>query len=382
MNKAGKIEIAHKGKPFQYEYFMPNTLPNEISFSDNRIPRLLENANRYLGELNAFSKFLPNIDFFIRMHKIKEANLSSAIEGTQTTLDEAVIEKVEVKAEKRDDWQEVNNYVDAMNFAINELKTLPLGIRLLKFTHAELLKGVRGRNKQPGEIRTSQNWIGGSSISDAHFVPPIAKKVPELMSDIEQFIHNKGINIPQLIKVAMLHYQFETIHPFLDGNGRLGRLLITLYLIDKQILDKPLLYLSEYFSEHKNVYYDLLDEVREKGSIEHWVRFFLVAIAETSKKSSQTLMRIMNIKEMTEKKIDTLGKRVKLGKKLLGVLFEYPVFNTNQIKDKLLVTHQTARALIQKFLELKIIAKIDNKSIRKTHYCFYSYLDLFLRSEK
>ncbi|MFP4543185.1 MAG: Fic family protein, partial [Candidatus Kapaibacterium sp.] len=257
---AGKQIKDHTG----YTYFYPTYINDDWKWEDQGVNSLLEKAAIKLGELNSFSKLVPNIDLFIQLHVTKEAVVSSRIEGTQTRMDEAILDEEDILPERKQDWQEVNNYIKALHQAIDDLEILPISSRLIKKTHQILLDSVRGEHKNPGEFRTSQNWIGGSSLADAIFIPPHQMYVNDFMSDLENFLHNDDIQIPALIKIALVHYQFETIHPFLDGNGRIGRLLITLFLVDKKILSKPLLYLSEFFEKNKSLYYDNLTFVRTK----------------------------------------------------------------------------------------------------------------------
>jgi Fic family protein len=247
-----------------YKSFQPNEINRQWLLDDMEIQQLLSNADRQLGKLDMYSEYIPNIELFISMHIRKEATQSSKIEGTQTNIEELLLEKDDINLEKRADWEEVQNYISAMNHAVKRLDEIPFSIRLIKEIHKILMQGVRGEKKMPGDFRTSQNWIGGATINDAIFIPPIQTTVPELMVDLEKFSHDTRF-FPDILKIAILHYQFETIHPFLDGNGRVGRLIITLYLIEKGILKQPILYLSDFFEKNRQYYYDNLMNVRTKS---------------------------------------------------------------------------------------------------------------------
>ena len=283
------------------------------------------------GELNAFTLIVPDVDLFIRMHVIKEANASSRIEGTRTRMDEVLLDEAEVIPERRDDWGEVQNYIQAMNDAIQDLKQLPLSLRLLRNAHAVLMSGVRGEKKTPGEFRRSQNWIGGASLSDAAYIPPHHQDMPELLSDMEAFWHNEKIQVPHLIRIAISHYQFETIHPFLDGNGRIGRLLITLYLVSHGLLSKPSWYLSAHLEKQRGAYYDALTRVRESKDMGHWCRFFLQGVSETAENGKRTFKSILNLREDLESRIVTLGRRVENGRRLILHLYEHPAVSVHQV---------------------------------------------------
>jgi Fic family protein len=362
---------------YQYKSFSPVQVNVEWNWEDVRVNTLLEQATRALGELNAFSLIVPDIDLFIEMHIAKEANQSSRIEGTQTAMDEALMSEDLIAPEKRDDWREVRNYIDAINTAIAELQTLPLSNRLLRETHAILMRGVRGEHKMPGEFRTSQNWIGGSSLKDAAFVPPHPNEVPDLMSDLEKFWHNDDIEVPNLIRIAISHYQFETIHPFCDGNGRIGRLLITLYLVSKGLLHKPALYLSDFFERNRASYYDALMAVRISGDLNHWVRFFLTGVAETATNGRNTFQQVLALRTESEARMHELGRRGKSGMHLLRLLYRRPVVTVAEVAQTLRVSLPTANTLVAEFVRFGLLKETTGYA-RNRVFAFDAYIRLFL----
>jgi len=370
--KAGSYQQQYK-----YKSFIPNKVNQEWVWTDSKINSLLSEANLSLGNLNAFYFYVPDVDIFIRMHLVKEATKSSRIEGTQTEIEEVLLKNDEVLLEKRDDWKEVHNYIEAMNYSISELKTIPVSTRMLKESHKILMQGVRGEHKTPGEFRKTQNWIGGATMDDAIFIPPPQSEVNNLMNDFENFLHNENINVPLLIRAAIGHYQFETIHPFLDGNGRIGRLLITLQMVGSGVLSKPILYLSDYFEKHRTNYYDNLNRVREKNDLTQWIKFFLVAVIETSKSGIETFRCILKLKDKIDnEKIVSLGKKIPKAKQLMNKLYLNPIVSSNDVAGYLNVTPATANSLIQDLMNLDILVEITGGR-RYRLFRFEEYLKLF-----
>jgi len=359
-----------------YKSFQPNPINREWKLEDMEIVQLLGHAERELGRLDMFSKYVPNINMFIQMHVAKEATQSSKIEGTQTNIEDVFMNKDDIPPDKRDDWVEVQNYIGAMNHGMELLQKLPFSSRLIKQTHAVLLRGARGEQKQPGNFRTSQNWIGGATITDAVFVPPVHNSIADLMGDLEKFAHNNSFYFPDLLKIALIHYQFESIHPFLDGNGRVGRLFITLYLVSKGILKQPILYLSDFFEKNRSIYYDNLMRVREKDDISRWFKFFLIGIIETSKKGIETFDHILQLQKASEAKITRLGSRAVNAQKVLNYLYERPIVNSAIVGEITGLSVASAYKLVHDMEQLEIVREVTGAQRGKL-YLFDSYLRLF-----
>ena len=363
-----------------YKSFQPSLINRDWVINDMQVMKLLSQADRHLGRLDMYSQYV-NIDLFIQMHIAKEATQSSKIEGTQTNIEDVFLKKEEIQSEKRNDWEEVHNYVNAMNEAVLQLHTLPFSSRLIKNTHKILLQGVRGEHKLPGDFRTSQNWIGGASINDAVFVPPVNTSINELMSDIEKFANDELNPLPDLLKIALIHYQFETIHPFLDGNGRVGRLLITLYLVNKGILKRPILYLSDFFERNRGLYYDNLMRVRTHNDINQWLKFFLVGVVETARNGVETFDSIMQLQKTIDFKLKDIGSRNGDARKIVEYLYNQPIIDAQRVSQ---ITGKSLRPsynMLSILEELGIIKEITGGQRGKL-FLFFDYIDLFKTIKK
>ncbi len=359
-----------------YKSFQPNKINQNWTLRNMEVIKLLSEADRMLGRLDMYSEHVPNIDLFIGMHILKEATLSAKIEGTQTSMEEALLPEESIPLDKRDDWTEVQNYIEAMNEAVVALDKLPFSSRLVRQTHKRLLQGVRGKEKLPGEFRRSQNWIGGYNIDDAIFVPPTHTSIPELMDDIDRFVHNEQIWLPDLLKIGLIHYQFETIHPFLDGNGRVGRLMITLYLVSKGILKRPILYLSDYLERHRNSYYSKMMDVRTKDKIDDWLIFFLKGVIETAKSGVNTFEKILQLQKQNEELIKKLRHRSAKALIVLTELYRNPVIDANKVVNITQTSTTTANSLLNDLIELGIIEETTGGKRGRT-YRMEKYLALF-----
>ena len=359
-----------------YRSFQPEKICRKWKIENMELFNLLSQADRQLGRLDMYSEYIPNIDLFISMHVLKEATQSSKIEGTKTNIEEALLDKEDISEEKRDDWEEVQNYIAALNQAINKLEELPFSSRLIKQTHKTLLSGVRGKHKLPGEFRTSQNWIGGASIADATFIPPIHATIDEYMGDLEKFAHSQDFYFPELLKIALIHYQFETIHPFLDGNGRVGRLMITLYLVEKGILKKPILYLSDFFERNRTLYYDNLMRVREKNDITQWFKFFLVGVVETAKNSIATFDKILKLQQDVEIRLQSLRSRYANANAIVKQLYKHPITHAQKVKEITGLSMPSVYKLLEELENIKIIHEVTGGKRGKIYF-FRDYINIF-----
>ena len=362
-----------------YKAFVPSKINYNWGWDDTKLDKLLAEANRQIGELNAYSLLIPNVDLYIKMHVKIEANKSSRIEGTRTTVEEDLLDVTDINPEKRDDWEEVQNYVKAINYGVKRIKDgFPVCTRLIRELHKILMQGVRGEYKTPGEFRTSQNWIGGSRPSNAVYVPPPHTEISDCLTDLEKFINNEEIDTPDLIKIAILHYQFESIHPFLDGNGRIGRLLIPLYIQSKGMLDKSCLYISDYIERNKDTYYDMLTRVRIYNDMIAWIKFFLEAIIETSETAKEKFRNVVELTMKMDKVIMDLPVKPENAKKVLDVLYDEPIVSRKKILELIDIKPTTLNVCINALKEKNIIIETTGYS-RNQVFAFQKYIDLFLK---
>ncbi len=349
--------------------FVPDNLPPEIDLGEPRLLRRLTEANRALGRLDGIKDLLPNPDLFLYFYVRKEALLSSQIEGTQSSFSDLLLfEADETPRVSADDVSEVSNYVSAMNLGLRRLNELPLSTRLLKEMHAVLMRGVRGENKNPGEFRRSQNWIGGTRPGRAQFVPPPPDQVTAFMSDLEKFIHADILSEAPLIKAALVHVQFETIHPFLDGNGRLGRLLIALMLVESESLSAPLLYLSLYLKSRRTEYYDLLTKVRFESAWTEWLVFFLDGVVETSEQAFQTAGRLRELFEADLVRVKEIGRASDSALRVLTEMQKRPIATVRILSDASGLTPPTVRSALLRLIELGMISQPGDAQRDKVYF--------------
>lgn len=356
-----------------YQSFKPSPLPPELNIDDDMLS-LLTGATKAIAKLDTLATYIPNINLFVSMYVRKEALLSSQIEGTQATLEDVLDPLIEENTNRN--VADVVNYIKATEFALDRLTTLPLCNRLLKETHAVLMQGVRGQEKNPGEFRISQNWIGSqsSSIKNARYIPPNPQDMAEAMSDLEKYM-NGDSSLDVLIRAALIHYQFETIHPFLDGNGHIGRLLITLFLMDKKVLHSPALYISYYLKLNRVEYYDRMSEVRAKNNYEQWVRFFLLAIKESSEEAAETIIRLNALHNKNVSVTDGLGRQGKTSRLIFDYIEKNPIIDIGKTSHDLGISFNTASSHINRLVEHGILAQTNNSERRRV-FAYEEYLSI------
>jgi len=372
-NRAGQNILVPK---LAYKAFLPTPLQNVELILDNELTKKVSEANRYLGILDGATKQIPNVDLFISAYVRKEALMSSQIEGTQCSLDDILDPDVELSANA--DVIDVVNYTKAINFAITRMNKLPICGSLLKEIHSVLLQNSRGSEKNPGEFRKSQNWIGhaGCNLMNAKFVPPTPTDMMQSISDLEKYINNEESMYDCLIDTALIHYQFETIHPFLDGNGRIGRMLIVLYLMQKKIITYPVFYVSYFLKKNRIEYYDRLAEVRSKGNYEQWINFFLEAVIETCKDSLQTIEEITLLNNSNLQKLKGNTKNTML---LFDYLLNNPIIEINKTAKELNLSYNTVAKCVKKLIDLNILIENTNNK-RNRVYAYEKYLNILKKN--
>lgn len=379
--KNSKVNIGKYIKQIEgYKAFIPEKFPpKNLSFQGERLIQLLSTSSLSLGKLDGLTKLVPDIGFFIFMYIKKEATLSSQIEGTKAQLTDALHAEIERAPELPPDVDDILHYIEAMNIGLNELKNIPLSLRLIKKIHKVLLTEARSTFfPYPGEFRKTQNWIMGTNPDNARFVPPPPDYVTSAITDLENFFYSYQ-NIPILIKIGLIHAQFETIHPFIDGNGRTGRLLITLYLCQEKLLERPALYLSEYLKKNRDLYFAKLDEYR-KGNVFLWLEFFLEGVGKVAEEAIETLNKIIKLREKDQQKIMKLGKGTKNAIKLLENLYKLPIVNVKKVEEFTGLSREGANRLVKKFVELDLLIPKEKEKKYGRIFIYKEYLRLFENS--
>lgn len=372
MGRSGQY-ITNLSGEAAYKSFRPAPLPPEIDM-DREMAAALADAARTLATLDTLSAYIPNTNLFVSMYVRKEALMSSQIEGTQATLEDVLDPLIEQNANQN--VADVINYIKATEYALERLHTLPLCNRLIKETHAVLMAGVRGQEKSPGEFRTSQNWIGaaGSTLKTARYIPPMPEDMIQAMSDLEKYI-NSNDALDVLIQAALLHYQFETIHPFLDGNGRIGRLLITLFLMEKNALSTPALYISYYLKKNRIEYYDRMSEVRNKDNYEQWIKFFLLAIKESAEDAAQTIHTLNHLHEKNVQIIQKMGRAATTAQMLFAYLEQNPIIDIKKTAADLELSFSTVSGAVKRLGDAGILVQTNNAS-RNRVFAYEAYLEI------
>jgi len=372
MNKAGRY-VSNLSGEMEYKSFLPSALPPQIETDDEMVALLVE-ANKQLYALESISGHIPSIKLFTSMYVRKEALMSSQIEGTQATLEDVLDPTIDKNANQ--DLSDVVNYIKATEFALERMETLPLCNRLIRETHGVLMENVRGQEKSPGEFRISQNWIGGkgSTLKNARYIPPNPEDMEECMSELEKYI-NSDDTLDALIQAALIHYQFESIHPFLDGNGRVGRLMITLFLMEKKVLSSPALYISYFLKSNRIEYYDRMTEVRSKGNYEQWIKFFLRAVAESAEDAIITVNKLYDLHEKNYKKLQSLGRAKANAIKLFEYVEQNPIIETQKTAASLELSYNTAAAAIKNLCAIGILEKSKEEARNKT-FSYGEYLNI------
>ncbi|KJS86526.1 MAG: hypothetical protein JM58_06825 [Peptococcaceae bacterium BICA1-8] len=374
--RAGRLIKAGSGNA-EYSCFIPAPLPPDnppIQYDDEMI-YLISEANRYIGRLDEVTDNLISPNYFVYMYARKEATLSSQIEGTQATFSDLIKAEAGMADEVPNDVKEIENYIKAISYGFEGLETLPLSLRLIREIHAILMEGARGENKTPGEFRRSQNWIGGYSISTASYVPPSIDYLNSCLDNFEKFLHEND-KISLLVKAALIHSQFEMIHPFLDGNGRVGRLLIAFYLAANNILHKPTLYLSKFIKRNQKAYYECLYNIHAKGDYEAWIKFFLTGVIDTAKEAVDIARDIAVLREEDLRKISSLGRTSENAMSIYEGLFDKPTISIEEAKTKLDISIATSSRLLDRLCEEGILSSLDNRK-RKKIFVYKKYIDAF-----